>query len=102
MPVHDHGDSFGYSVQEHPFLARELPTMTTITLVQAAAHEANRVHSMTARPMNVNLVGLAGGAIQFTCTNALAAVQGATSVEITYAAPFNPQRETVQVSSVML
>jgi hypothetical protein len=76
--------------------------MTTITLVQAAAHDASRVISMTARPMNVILVGLAGGAIQFTCTNALAAVQGATSVDIIYAAPFNPQTETVQIGSVML
>ena len=76
--------------------------MATITLVQNALRDANDVHLMTAQPMNVNLVGLAGGAIQFTCTNALAAVQGATSVEITYAAPFNPQRETVQVSSVIL
>jgi len=75
--------------------------MTTITLVQAAAHDASRVHLMTARPMNVDLVGLAGGAIQFTCTNALAAVQGAKEVEITYQAPFEPQHQTVQISSVM-
>jgi hypothetical protein len=75
--------------------------MATITLVQNALRDANDVHLMTAQPMNVNLVGLAGRGGQFTCTNALAAVQGATSVDITYAAPFNPPNETIQISSVM-
>jgi hypothetical protein len=75
--------------------------MTTITLVQAAAHDASRVHLMTAQPMNVNLAGLAGGAVQFTCTNALATVQGAKSVDITYEAPIKPEHQSVQVSTVM-
>ena len=75
--------------------------MTTVTLVHAAAHDANKIHTMTARPMNVNLTGLTGGAIQFQCTNALAALQGAGSVDITYDASVPQQHETVQVSSVM-
>ena len=74
--------------------------MTTITLVQAAAHDASRIHTMTARPMNVTLTDLAGGAIQFTCNNPLATLQGAKSVDITYEAPITPLHQTVQVSSV--
>lgn len=57
--------------------------MTTVTLVQAAAHAADKIHLMTARPMNVNLTGLAGGPIQFRCANPLAALQGAQAVDIT-------------------
>jgi hypothetical protein len=75
--------------------------MTTITLVQAANHDASRIHLMTAQPMNVNLVNLAGGAIQFTCGNAFATVQGAKSVDITYEAPIQPLHQTIQVSSVL-
>ncbi|MBE8994288.1 hypothetical protein [Microcystis aeruginosa] len=75
--------------------------MTTITLVQAAAHDANHIHLMTAQPMNVNLTGLAGGAIQFTCTNPLATITGAGEVDITYDAGVPQQHETIQVSSVM-
>jgi hypothetical protein len=75
--------------------------MTTVTLMHAAAHEANKIHTMTARPMNVDLTGLAGGAIQFRCTNPLAALQGASSVDITYDASVPQQHEKVQVSSVM-
>ncbi|MCU7244007.1 MAG: hypothetical protein NT917_12855 [Microcystis aeruginosa WS75] len=75
--------------------------MTTITLVQAAAHDATYIQLMTAQPMNVNLIGLAGGAIQFTCTNPLAAITGAKTVDITYNAAVPQQHQTIQVSSVM-
>ncbi len=75
--------------------------MTTITLVQAAAHDANHIRLMTAQPMNVNLTGLAGGAIQFTCTNRFATITGASTVDITYDAGVPQQHETIQVSSVM-
>ena len=75
--------------------------MTTITLVQAAAHDADKVHLMTARPMNVNLTGLTGGAIQFQCANPFAALQGAQSVDITYDASVPQQHENIQVSSVL-
>lgn len=74
--------------------------MATITLVQAARTTASGIHLMTAQPMNVNLNGLAGGAIQFTCTNALAAINGASSVQITYDANHGSAHETLQVSSV--
>jgi len=75
--------------------------MTTITLVQAARHDATRIHTMTARPMNVQVTGLAGGAIQFQCTNALPTLQGATSVDIAYDATVRGDpHQTVQVSSV--
>jgi hypothetical protein len=74
--------------------------MATITLVQAAKATAAGIHLMTAQPMNVNLTGLAGGAIQFTCTNALAAIQGAKTVQITYDANHGGGHETLQVSSV--
>lgn len=75
--------------------------MTTITLVQAAAHDATKIHLMTARPMNVDLTGLTGGAIQFTCTNPLAAVQGAKTVDITYDASVPQKHQSLQVGSVM-
>jgi hypothetical protein len=76
-------------------------TMTTITLVQAAKHSAAGIHRMTARPMNVILANLAGGAIQFQCTNVLAAIQGAREVEITYDANHGAGNETIQVSTVI-
>jgi hypothetical protein len=75
--------------------------MTTVTLVQAAAHAADHIILMTARPMNINLTGLAGGAVQFTCTNPLAALHGAQSVDITYDAAVGSGHQTVQVGSVM-
>lgn len=75
--------------------------MTTITLVQAAQHGASAIHLMTAQPMNVNLAGLAGGAIQFQCTNVLAAIQGAREVQITYDANHGAGHETIQVSTVI-
>lgn len=76
--------------------------MTTITLVQAAKHEASKIHAMTAQPMNVQLQGLTGGAIQFGCSNPLQAIRGAKKVQITYDAtiPGNPH-ETIQISSVI-
>lgn len=75
--------------------------MTTVTLVQAAAHTAASIHTMTAQPMNVALTGLAGGAVQFACTNALPTIQGAKSVDITYNGNVPQQHQTIQVSSVM-
>ena len=75
--------------------------MATVTLVQAAAHDATAIHLMTAQPMNVNLTGLTGGAIQFQCTNPLAAIANAREVDITYDAAHGSGHETIQVSSVM-
>ncbi|GBF81821.1 hypothetical protein [Aphanothece sacrum] len=75
--------------------------MATITLVENADHKATEIHLMTAQPMNVNLTGLAGGAIQFTCTNPLATIQGARTVDITYDASVPQQHQTIQVSSVI-
>ncbi len=75
--------------------------MPTITLVQAAQHDAGGIHTMTAQPMNVNLTGLAGGAIQFQCTNPLAAIQGAREAQITYDGAHGGGHETLQVSSVI-
>nr|WP_315222990.1 hypothetical protein [uncultured Duganella sp.] len=75
--------------------------MTTITLIQAAAHDATGIHLMTARPMNVNLNNLQGGAIQFQCSNPLATIAGAKEVEITYNAAHGGRHETIQVSSVI-
>ncbi|MFM7876561.1 MAG: hypothetical protein GPJ10_20415 [Microcystis aeruginosa L211-07] len=75
--------------------------MTTITLVQAAAHDANHIRLMTAQPMKVHLTRLAGGAIQFTCTNRFATIAVASTVDITYDAGVPQQHETIQVSSVM-
>lgn len=75
--------------------------MTTITLVQAAAHDANAIHTMTAQPMNVNLTNLTGGAIQFQCANALATIQMAQTVDITYDAAHGSGHQTIQISSVM-
>ncbi len=74
--------------------------MTTITLIQAAAHDATRIHTMTAQPMGIRLSGLTGGAIQFTCTNALAAIRHAKEVQITYNGNLPQQHQTIQVSSV--
>ena len=68
------------------------------TLVQAAKHTADAIHLMTAKPMNVDLTGLFGGAIQFRCTNALATIQNAKEVLITYDEITG--HETIQVSSV--
>jgi hypothetical protein len=75
--------------------------MTTVTLVQAAGHQADHIHLMTALPMNVNLTNLQGGAIQFTCSNPLVAIQGATSVRITYDAAVGSGHQDIQVSSVI-
>ncbi|VUD66758.1 hypothetical protein TDB9533_03685 [Thalassocella blandensis] len=75
--------------------------MSTITLVQAAESKADHIHLMTAQPMNVNLSGLTGGAIQFDCNNPFASIQGATSVLITYDATRGGRHETLSVSSVL-
>lgn len=75
--------------------------MATITLVQSADHDANSIHLMTARPMNVDLTDLAGGAIQFQCSNLLTTIRGATSVDITYDAAHGSGHQTIQVSSVI-
>jgi hypothetical protein len=75
--------------------------MTTITLVQAAQQQAAAISVMTAPPMNVALTGLTGGAVQFGCTNPLAAIQGAKNVDITYDAAHGGGHETIQVSSVI-
>ena len=75
--------------------------MSTITLVQAAAYAADSIQLMTAQPMNVDLTGLAGGGIQFTCTNALPTIQGARSVDITFNGDLPILHESIQVSSVM-
>ena len=75
--------------------------MTTITLKQAASYDANAIILMTAQPMNVNLVNLAGGAIQFSCTNPLATIQGATSVNITFDAAHGGAHQDRAVSSVI-
>ena len=75
--------------------------MTTVTLVQAAGHDANGIHTMTAQPMGVNLVGLNGGAIQFGCTNAYGNIAAAKTVVITYNANVGGGHETIQVSSVI-
>lgn len=74
--------------------------MTTVTLVQAAKHTADAIHLMTAKPMNVDLTGLSGGAVQFRCTNVLATIQNAKEVLITYDASHGSGHETIQVSSV--
>jgi hypothetical protein len=75
--------------------------MATVTLVQAARCAANGIHLMTAQPMNINLTALAGGAIQFPCTNALVTIQGARTVDIIYDAAHGSGHETIQVSSVI-
>lgn len=75
--------------------------MSTITLVQAAAHVAANIHLMTAMPMNVDLTNLSGGAIQFTCANPLATIKGARSVLITYDGSCPQPTEEIQVGSVM-
>jgi hypothetical protein len=76
--------------------------MPTITLVQAASYKADAIRLMTAKPMNVDLTGLQGGAIQFQCTNPPAAVSGAKEVEITYDDAHGSRHETIQVSSVIV
>lgn len=75
--------------------------MTTVTLKQAASHDASNIHTMTARPMNVALNGLAGGPIQFTCTNNQATIQNATTVDVTYDANVPQQHDKIAVSSVI-
>lgn len=75
--------------------------MTTITLVQAAAHDAGNINLMTAQPMGVNLVGLAGGAIQFQCANNINTIRGARTVDITYNGNVGGGHETIQVGSVI-
>ncbi len=76
--------------------------MATITLVQAARQTADHIYQMTAQPNGVVIENLAGGAVQFQCSNDLATLQGATSVQITYDAtvPGDPH-ESVQVSSIL-
>jgi hypothetical protein len=76
--------------------------MATVTLVQAAQYAADGIHLMTAQPMHVDLTNLAGGAIQFTCSNPLPNIQAATSVDITYDAAHGSGQQTIQVSSVHL
>lgn len=75
--------------------------MTTVTLVQAAQQQAPAISLMTAQPMNVNLTNLTGGAVQFGCSNALATIQAAKEVHITYDAAHGGGHETIQVSSVI-
>ncbi|NHF59978.1 hypothetical protein FK220_011540 [Flavobacteriaceae bacterium TP-CH-4] len=75
--------------------------MATITLIQAAAHTADHIHLMTAQPMNVDLTGLQGGAVQFRCTNAFAAIKGAKQVQITYDAGVGSHHQNIAVSSVL-
>jgi hypothetical protein len=74
--------------------------VTTITLVQAVEHDADKIHLMTAQPMNVNLTNLAGGAIQFRCSNIFATVKNAKSVNITYDASVPQQHQIIEISSV--
>lgn len=61
--------------------------MTTIALVQAAAHDATRIHLMAAQPMNINLTNLNGGAVQFTCSNALGTIRVAPVLNYVKALP---------------
>lgn len=76
--------------------------MPRITLVENAATCADHILQMTAMPMNVQIAGLAGGPAVFTCTNAIAAIRGASSMKITYDATHRgPPTETIQVSSVI-
>ncbi|MHA4871739.1 hypothetical protein ACXZ1M_29005 [Duganella sp. PWIR1] len=75
--------------------------MTTITLKHAASYDANGIHLMTARPQNINIANLNGGAIQFSCSNPLAALQGATSVDITYDAAHGSGHQNVPIGSIM-
>ena len=75
--------------------------MTTVTLIHAAACTADGIHLMTARPMNVDLTNLGGGAVQFRCSNPLADIAGAKEVEITYDAAHGSGHQTIQVSSVI-
>ena len=72
--------------------------MTTVTLKQAAKTDATGINLMTAQPVNINLTGLAGGGVQFTCTNTQATIQGSTTVDITYN---DATHETLAVSSII-
>jgi len=75
--------------------------MATVTLVQNASYKAGKIHTMTARPMNVKIKGLKGGAIQFTCSNSLSSIKSSTSVDITYDASVGSGHQSIQVSSVL-
>lgn len=75
--------------------------MTTVTLVQASSHPATDIILMTAEPMNIDMNGLSGGNVQYTCTNPLSEIHGAKTVNITYNATVGIQHQRVQVSSVM-
>jgi hypothetical protein len=68
--------------------------------VGLGAYSAGMIHLMTALPMNVPLTNLTGGAIQFSCTNPLPALQGAKSVRITYNAGVPQPTRDIQISSV--
>ncbi len=76
--------------------------MPTISLVQASAHMSDKVHLMSAvvNGNDVDLTGLGGGGIQFTCTNPLATIRNANEVKITYDASVPQQHEEIQVSTV--
>ncbi|MBK6748124.1 hypothetical protein [Ottowia sp.] len=76
--------------------------MTTVTLIQAAAHDVQKILTMTAQPMNVVLTNITGGAIQFQCSNPKNTISGAKTVDIIYDANVrgNPH-QTIQVSSVI-
>ncbi|MBB3121580.1 hypothetical protein [Pseudoduganella violacea] len=74
--------------------------MPTVTLMQAAGHPAANIVQITLLPMGVVLAGLAGGPLQFTCTNAQATIQTATQALITYTGPVGGHTETLAVSSV--
>ena len=76
--------------------------MTTVTLVVAARHTADKISKMVANPGNITLTNLTGGAIQFTCTNNLAAIKPCTSVAIVYdATVLGSLQETIEISSVI-
>lgn len=80
---------------------RKDENMATITLVQAAQHTAQGIHLMTAMPMAVDLQDLAGGAIQFTCSNMPNQIHGSSYVKITYDAGHGSGHEEIGVSSVL-
>lgn len=75
--------------------------MPTITLVQAAAQTAENIILMTAMPMNIDLINIAGGAVQFQCANPLNTIRNATAVQITYDGAHGGGHEEIQVSSVI-
>ncbi|WAS95656.1 hypothetical protein [Nannocystis punicea] len=74
--------------------------MPTITLRDNAYHDANAIILMTAQPMKIALTALTGQGVRFQCSNALATIQGATSVDITFDAAHHSEHQNVQVSSV--